>query len=175
MWGLLTYQEVSDMSIRAARGIPDGGALNSLPGASDFGAPHPGAFPTATLPSRPVAPGDNLWSIAAGQYGSGLYYPDIAGRDHVPNPDLIHPGQHLTLPPVDPDHLSPPPPAPAVAAPHSGSGYGVQRDDSLWSIARRAYGDGSRWRDIALANHLHGTTIQRGERLWIPPLGQAAG
>ncbi len=153
-----------------------GSPLDTMPGPGVLGAPQPGPFPAATLPSHLVVPGDNLWSIAAGQYGNGLYYPDVAHRNHVPDPNVIQPGQHLTLPPVDPGHPSPPPSPPAAApAPPAprGSAYGVRDGDSLWSIAQRAYGDGSRWREIATANGLHGTVLHRGERLWIPPLRRA--
>jgi LysM repeat protein len=100
MWTLGTYQEVTDDSVRAARGIPNGGALNNLLRPSDFTVPQPGPFPAAALPSHVVAPGDSLWDIARRQYGSGLYYPDIARWNHLSNPDLIRPGQQLTLPPV---------------------------------------------------------------------------
>jgi Proteins of 100 residues with WXG len=45
MWTLGTYQEVTDDNVRAARGIPNGGALNGLLGPSDFTVPRLGAFP----------------------------------------------------------------------------------------------------------------------------------
>jgi LysM repeat protein len=171
VWTTSVAQELTSPSIRAARGVVSGSPLDSMLHAVDFAVPSPGAFPVATLPNHLVVPGDNLWNIAAGQYGSGLYYPDIARRNHLPDPNVIQPGQRLTLPPVDPNPPSPPPapPPPAAAA----QPYAVRNGDSLWSIAQRAYGDGSRWRDIAAANGLHGTVIHQGERLWIPPLRRA--
>jgi len=149
-----------------------------------FAVTPAGVVPAGGPPIHTVQPGDTLFDIARSQYGSGSYYTDIARRNHVPNPDLIHPGQTVVLPPVDPNQPtppSPPPPVPRPAAPaasspapHASAAYDVRDHDSLWSIARRAYGDGSRWGDIARANHLHGTTIRQGERLWIPPLAGAA-
>jgi nucleoid-associated protein YgaU len=45
-----------------------------------------------------VVSGDTLWAIAERFYGNGNRYPEIAAASGVPNPDLIHPGQVLTIP-----------------------------------------------------------------------------
>jgi nucleoid-associated protein YgaU len=45
-----------------------------------------------------VVSGDTLWAIAERFYGDGNRYPEIAAASSVPNPDLIHPGQVLTIP-----------------------------------------------------------------------------
>ncbi|MEM7085730.1 MAG: LysM peptidoglycan-binding domain-containing protein [Bacteroidota bacterium] len=47
-----------------------------------------------------VASGDSLSKIAAHYYGSAMKYPVIfeANRDLLDNPDVIHPGQELTIP-----------------------------------------------------------------------------
>ena len=47
-----------------------------------------------------VAKGDTLWAIAAKYYGKGSEYSKIAGAntDKISNPNLIYPGQVLTLP-----------------------------------------------------------------------------
>lgn len=47
-----------------------------------------------------VKPGDCLWNIAKQTYGSGADYKKIyeANRDKISNPNLIYPGQQLTLP-----------------------------------------------------------------------------
>ncbi|MCX4273965.1 MAG: LysM peptidoglycan-binding domain-containing protein [Acetatifactor sp.] len=44
----------------------------------------------------------------------------------------------------------------------------VQNGDSLWNLARRYYDDGSRWKDIALANDLYEDAVTPGMRLVIP-------
>jgi nucleoid-associated protein YgaU len=57
--------------------------------------------------------------------------------------------------PVDSGFAAPAPqPIPVTPAPTTIAGrtYVVQRGDTLWSIAARQYGSGSRWRDIAAAN-----------------------
>lgn len=45
-----------------------------------------------------VAPGDTLWAIAERELGDGNRYQEIANLSGIDNPDLIHPGQVLTLP-----------------------------------------------------------------------------
>lgn len=47
-----------------------------------------------------VKKGDSLWAIAAKYYGKGSDYTKIAGAntDKISNPNLIYPGQVLTLP-----------------------------------------------------------------------------
>ena len=47
-----------------------------------------------------VKKGDTLWAIAAKYYGKGADYTKIAGAntDKISNPNLIYPGQVLTLP-----------------------------------------------------------------------------
>lgn len=46
-----------------------------------------------------VLPGDCLWSISADKLGDPFLWPAIwhANRDQVVNPDLIEPGQRLTV------------------------------------------------------------------------------
>ena len=44
----------------------------------------------------------------------------------------------------------------------------VMQNDSLWSLARRYYDDGSRWKDIADANGLSEDQISAGMRLVMP-------
>jgi LysM repeat protein len=45
-----------------------------------------------------VVSGDTLWAIAERFYGDGSKYQVIADASGVPDPDLIHPGQVLTIP-----------------------------------------------------------------------------
>ena len=44
-----------------------------------------------------VKKGDCLWNIAKKYYGNGMKYKDIASRNNIKNPNLIYPGQVLTL------------------------------------------------------------------------------
>nr|MDJ0980603.1 LysM peptidoglycan-binding domain-containing protein [Kiloniellales bacterium] len=45
-------------------------------------------------------PGNSLWRIARGAYGTGNRYTMIfeANKDQIRNPDLIYPGQIFVLP-----------------------------------------------------------------------------
>ncbi|SKX45328.1 Putative mannose-specific lectin precursor [Mycobacteroides abscessus subsp. massiliense] len=45
-----------------------------------------------------VVSGDTLWAIAERFYGDGNQYQKIADASGVANPDLIQPGQVLTIP-----------------------------------------------------------------------------
>jgi LysM repeat protein len=45
-----------------------------------------------------VVSGDTLWAISEQFYGDGNKYQEIADASGIPNPDLIQPGQILTIP-----------------------------------------------------------------------------
>jgi nucleoid-associated protein YgaU len=59
-------------------------------------APEPTPEPAAR--TYTVVSGDTLWAIAERFYGDGSKYQVIADASGVPNPDLIYPGQVLTIP-----------------------------------------------------------------------------
>ena len=65
----------------------------------------PAEAPAPPPPPPPPAPrtytvvsGDTLWAISERFYGDGSKYQQIADASGVSNPDLIHPGQVLTIP-----------------------------------------------------------------------------
>jgi LysM repeat protein len=65
--------------------------------------PERAAAPPPPPPPPPprtytVVSGDTLWAIAERFYGDGSKYQRIADASGVSNPDLIHPGQVLTIP-----------------------------------------------------------------------------
>ena len=77
-----------------------------VPAAATEEAP-PAEAPTAPPPPPPpppaprtytVASGDTLWAIAERFYGDGNKYHQIAEASGISNPDLIHPGQVVTIP-----------------------------------------------------------------------------
>jgi LysM repeat protein len=65
-------------------------------------APEPSAEPEATpepvTRTYTVESGDTLWAIAERFYGDGSKYQVIADASGISNPDLIHPGEVLTIP-----------------------------------------------------------------------------
>ncbi|MDP7723776.1 LysM peptidoglycan-binding domain-containing protein [Mycobacterium sp. TY814] len=58
----------------------------------------PPAEPEPAARTYTVESGDTLWAIAERFYGDGSKYQVIADASGIPNPDLIHPGQVLTIP-----------------------------------------------------------------------------
>jgi 5'-nucleotidase len=51
----------------------------------------------------------------------------------------------------------------------AGGTYTVQRGDTLWSIAKRAYGDGQKWQQVAAANGISDPSrLAEGQRLVLP-------
>lgn len=48
--------------------------------------------------SYTVVHGDTLWNIAIRAYGDGYKWVNIASENNLTNPDLIHPGNVLTIP-----------------------------------------------------------------------------
>lgn len=80
-----------------------------VPAAVEEAAPVEVPAPAAPVepppPPPPPAPrtytvvsGDTLWAIAERFYGDGNKYPQIAEASGIANPDLIHPGQVVTIP-----------------------------------------------------------------------------
>jgi nucleoid-associated protein YgaU len=64
------------------------------------GAPQPvgEAAPDLAPRTYTVVSGDTMWAIAERFYGDGSKYQVIADASGVTDPDLIHPGQVLTVP-----------------------------------------------------------------------------
>ena len=85
----------------AGRGIR-GAASSSRRGRRDRARARPTGAAAAPPPPAPrtytVVSGDTLWAIAERFYGDGNKYQQIADASGISNPDLIHPGQVLTVP-----------------------------------------------------------------------------
>jgi nucleoid-associated protein YgaU len=109
-----------------------------LPDLLRFAGVLPGG---TTAPTYVVQPGDTLSSIAGQQLGDANRWPEIfaLNRAIIRNPNLIFPGQVLTLP-------SGPPAQPQPRF------YVVQPGDTLSDIAQQELGDASRWPEIFALN-----------------------
>ncbi len=73
----------------------------SAPSAPEAAAPAPAPADPPPAPAArtyTVQGGDSLWAIADRFYGDGNRYGEIASANGISNPDLIHPGQVLTIP-----------------------------------------------------------------------------
>jgi len=105
-----------------------------------------------------VEPGDTLWSIAERFFGDGNRYKEIAELNNLADPNIIHAGQELVIQRVSGDDEEESLPA----------DYIVQEGDTLWSIAERAYGDGSKYTEIAEKNGLENPElIYPGQRIML--------
>ncbi len=82
---------------------PQAAAPEAAPAAEQDAAPAPEPEPEAAPEPEPartytVESGDTLWAISERFYGDGSKYQIIADASGISNPDLIQPGQVLTIP-----------------------------------------------------------------------------
>jgi nucleoid-associated protein YgaU len=130
-----------------------------------------------------VQNGETLWQIAEKYYNDGYKWTEIAKANNLNNDNAISAGQELKIPELKSDVLadssknisptatptvtvsvkptetvSPTPTEDKEVTQSSeainGATYTVEKGDSLWKIAVRAYGDGYKWTEIAKANNL---------------------
>lgn len=102
-----------------------------------------------------VARGEHLSSISTRYYKRGDLWPALAKANNIANPSVIEPETKLTIPKLEE--------AQTVKLSDivqkskekiTGSIYTVQRGDTLWDIAERAYGNGFLWTKIDQSNSL---------------------
>jgi len=120
-----------------------------------------------------VQEGDSLWSVAERYYDSGYNWTDLAEVNSLVTPGSIEKGQEIEIPDVEPKTATvsvlSETSSDEVDFAISGSSYSVQKGDTLWNIAVRAYGDGYRWLDIASDNGLENPDlIHSGNALTLP-------
>lgn len=117
----------------------------------------------ATQKTHKVESGDNLWNIAVAYYGDGFKWVDIATENKLENASVIEEGQELIIPNLDQQITE------TEEETITASTYEVEKGDSLWTIAVKAYGDGYRWVEIAEENNLsHPNLIHSGNILVLP-------
>lgn len=126
--------------------------------------------------SYTVKAGDTLWNIAENKYKSGYNWVDIKNANNISNPDTLFAGTKLVLPDVkakiatvttSPDISQKP--TLVQTDKISANDYTINKGDTLWQIAVRAYGDGYAWKKIAQANKIvNPDLIHSGNKLTIP-------
>ena len=100
-----------------------------------------------------VKRGDTLSGIAA-KYGTT--YQKLAAYNGISNPNVISVGQKIKIPGT------------AAKQPEASRTYTVVRGDSLWGIAAKLLGKGSRYPEIKSLNGLTSDVITAGQVLKIP-------
>jgi len=127
---------------------------------------------SVTLPGTyTVVAGDHLWSISEKFYKSGYNWVDIAKENKLENPNILHVGNKLKIPDVEPKKITIAEPTKVVSVANAikGNSYTVVKGDYLWDIAVRAYSDGYKWVEIAKVNNLKNPDlIFAGNKLKIP-------
>ena len=96
-------QELDQSRSRALRLREEGDSLFALGTALGSQTPGTGsASGTGRTDRHVVRRGESLWAISAGSfvYGAGSRWRDLyaANRSRIKNPDLIYPGQELSIP-----------------------------------------------------------------------------
>jgi nucleoid-associated protein YgaU len=147
--GMLALSAVGGAPARAAlaqnRPAVAAAALGPLAEGAELVIPARRASPSEAARSYTVQAGDSLWGIAARFYGDGRLWTAIyaANRAVIADPELIFPGQVLTLPNAD---------APPSQSGQGPGTYTVQGGDTLSGIAYAAYGNANLWPAIYEAN-----------------------
>ncbi len=106
-----------------------------------------------------VVKGDDLWHIAEKFYRSGYNYVDIMNENKITGKGVIVAGQELRIPKVEAKKITVVETKEEIAKTDGKSvtsiaigEYTIQKGDTYWSIAVRAYGDGFQWPKIYWAN-----------------------
>jgi nucleoid-associated protein YgaU len=123
---------------------------------------QPVAYPRGTSASpkesnrtHVVAQGETFVSIARAVYGDGRYYQAIVDANPSVTPERLKPGMTIQLPPdsqVKESRKSSKAAAAASSSASDGKTYTVQKDDSLYRIAKKLYGNGEKSADLYEAN-----------------------
>jgi len=120
-----------------------------------------------------VKKGDSLWKIAQAEYNDGYSWTKIAEVNNLKNPSVLETDQELILPKLEVKEtiakVSDEKETPIAV----GGEYKVVKNDNLWTIAVRAYGDGYQWTKIWQENRSKLNTpdgLEIGMILTIPNL-----
>lgn len=138
-----------------------------------------------------VVKGDDLWHISEKYYKSGYNYVDIMQENNLTGRGVIVPDMELRIPKVEAKKATVLEPAKEMAISNKGDlvqtkvvepvgttsietgEYLIQKGDSYWKIAVRAYGDGYQWTKIYWANKklfANPDLIFTGVKITIPTL-----
>ncbi len=97
-----------------------------------------------TTQEHKVAPGDSLSLISEKYYGSRDFWPVLARANKIKNPNIIFVDSTLQIPPKSE--------AEQTRTLMTQTSYKVESGDTLFAIAEKVYGDGSKWTILDRAN-----------------------
>ena len=127
-----------------------------------------------------VVKGDDLWHVAEKFYRSGYNYVDIMNENKITGKGVIVAGQELRIPKVEAKKITVVETKKETVKAEEKSvtsiavgEYVIQKGDSYWDIAVRAYGDGFQWTKIYWANKAifnNPDMIFAGTKILIPAL-----
>jgi nucleoid-associated protein YgaU len=124
-----------------------------------------------------VKQGDTLWDIAQAMYNDGSKFRLIVEANRSIDANNLKLGQKLVIPPLPGSTPSGSDSTGLVTGDIAASGqtYVVQAgDNGLWAIAKKVYGDGSKYDVIAKANPgVKSSALRVGQKLVIPKLDGA--
>jgi nucleoid-associated protein YgaU len=97
-WSTKTETDAPPPPAPEAAAEPAAGQAEPEAASEAVAEPVAEAAPEPVVQTYTVVSGDTLWAIAERFYGDGSKYQVIADASGIPNPDLIQPGQVLTIP-----------------------------------------------------------------------------
>jgi len=113
---------------------------------------------TSGYQTHTVVKGDTLWGLAVKYLGDGTRYKEFMTLNSLTS-TTIHAGLVLMIPGTS---------SSANSAAKSTRPYTVVKDDSLWKIADRLLGEGTRYKEIMTLSGITSTTIHAGQVLTVP-------
>lgn len=149
-----TYQVLAEYNGISNPNIIRVGQQIKIPGKSTTATQEKTEPTTETV--HTVKSGETLSGIAR-KYGTT--YQKLAAYNKISNPNKISVGQKIKIPGTATE---------AKAQETTGRTYTVVRGDSLWGIASKLLGKGSRYKEIKTLNGLKSDTITAGQVLKIP-------
>jgi nucleoid-associated protein YgaU len=145
----------------------------SIPGTTDISLNEDLKINKTAESTYEVVKGDSLWKIAQNKYNNGYAWTEIAKANNLKNPSSIEIGQKIILPKIETKEIITKSVEKINNEIAQGGDYKVVKNDSLWKIAVRSYGDGYQWTKIWQTNKsklINPGKLEIGMFLTIPKL-----
>ena len=138
----------------------------------------PAPSPQQELLSYTIKAGQTLSDVAGELLGTRGRWREVyeANKDKIPDPNRVKAGITVVFPAsrrTGGSTTTRQPESTAVTAtspcPVGGNGYLVKQGDTLYQIAKRELGKGSRWKEIAELNGIDQNGLVAGKTITLPP------